>query len=279
MKKPEPHRLMAYLYGELKPEEAKKIRQALENFPELKQEFVELKRTRSLLEQDEEEAVPAPQFILPSPQAPTAKNLRLTRIKPRLAWAAAFLLLLAMGYWMNLRASWQDQQLVLRFGKGAGQEEQKRWEAAQNQFQLVKNELDSLKHWMLLRETNQTELLDSTLHTIAARLRNQGKQLQNLSKQPSDTPDSQTLLSILESQQNQWITEIVRQVSQQYQEFNEDNLSNLVLYLENQREEDLQNIFATLQILQLNQENQDLEQNEILDEILISLYKKQKNHE
>ena len=111
--------LITYLYDEMSTEERQQFEIAMENNPELKREFEELKEMRKGLGQIQDKEVMEP-FFLWGKQGSDSwvsmfKRRNLLMFKPFIAVAASLVIVFLVGYFTNFSITYKDQSLYIGF--------------------------------------------------------------------------------------------------------------------------------------------------------------------
>ena len=242
--------LMALLYGELEPDEQKRVEEQLKNQPEMAAKFNELKEVSHFIGKLEDQEPGEPLIIDGTPD-----NTKLNNWAPWLAAAASLLLLVVVGFLTNTSISIDQNRLTMTFGK----ETATRAVSGVNSEELT----DALKQ--------QEELFSNRVHEMHEDITNklsvleQGSSSQNGSISESEL---QAYLTTYRERQLAEMTSLLEQnISSQRGEL-KAFLTEYHQFLEERRLQDLQLIEAGFQAMQEDVYKQKTETDEILANIL-----------
>ena len=206
--------LMAYLYGELEPQEHREVETQIELDPELATRLQELKAIRGLLGKLEDSHPETPLIINHNRITPIFK-----RLIPWLGAAAAILLMLLVGFIFETSISFEGRKLTVEFGTTTPTESVYHdqvlvpviHDALQKQEQLLMDRMQKLQADLEQRMTTvavqstpkATEGVDETiLHSQLQKYREQqlaemtGLMEENIASQRERNPRAPSLYSI-----------------------------------------------------------------------------------
>lgn len=113
--KPDENMMVAYLYGELNPDEREKVEDFLQKNPDSRQEYERLLSLRKLLGQLPDQEVPNP-MIVSRAKEEYGNHLIGPFIRKLMAVAAVFLVLMVAGKLTDTTFSWNNSSIYLGFG-------------------------------------------------------------------------------------------------------------------------------------------------------------------
>ncbi|MCU0354346.1 MAG: hypothetical protein MUD08_11515 [Cytophagales bacterium] len=283
--------LIAYLYGELSDAEAAQVRRFLDENPAAKAEWEALSATRRQLQQLPDEPVTEPLIFSP-----------IATRQPTFAWrnwaaaAAGLVGVVLLAALFNVRISYRDHELAIRFGEG--QRSEVRGQKAENRQVNQKNQVRSeVKN--SIAENTETSVTDSrltenvaktsdteTLVTIAELEQKLQKQIQELrtqqtilaSKKTGGATNEQTVALLTQLQQENYETmqQLLKLASQQQQQYSQQLLTQFSEYLETQRAEDLEKINAVLTNIVQNTDQKQEQTDYILTQLISKVSEKDK---
>jgi hypothetical protein len=265
--------LISYLYDEMSTEERQQFEIAMENNPELKREFEELKEMRKGLAQIQDKEVMEPFFLWGRNDSTTwvsmFKRRSLLMFKPFIAVAASLVIVLLVGYLTNFSIRYQDQSLFIGFNKT---------NAIDQDAMYTKEEVADLVNQEIARNnayifTKLTET-ENNFDTRFASLENPKSENQKSFYMPTDVVTQKELdvfLSNVRSNNLKVLHTYLQSSSAQQQDYFQAVLTEFSDHLENQREEDLRLIRRSLINLQESQKAQKEETDQILASILTTV--------
>lgn len=264
--------LITYLYDEMSTEERQQFEIAMENNPELKREFEELKEMRQGLAQIQDKEVMEP-FFLWGKQASDSwasmfKRRNLLMFKPFIAVAASLVIVLLVGYLTNFTITFKDQSLYIGFNDSSTQGSEAIY--TQDQVAQLVNEEIAKNNAYIFSKLSETE---NNIGNRFAALENS----QNTQLTPSYAADVVTreeldiFLANVRSNNLKVLQTYLQSSSVQQQEYFQAVLTEFSDFVENQREEDLRLIRRSLINLQEDQQAQKEETDQILASILTNV--------
>lgn len=265
--------LITYLYDEMSTEERQEFEIAMENNPELKREFENLKEMRKGLAQIQDKEVMEPFFLWGKQSADSwasmFKRRNLLMFKPFIAVAASLVMVLLIGYLTNFTITYQDQSLYIGFNKSST----KAMEATYSQEQvaeLVNAEIAKNNAYIFSKLTETENNIDTRFASLESKQDNQIMP----SYAASDVVTKKELdifLANVRSNNLKVLQTYLQSSSAQQQDYFQAVLTEFSDYMENQREEDLRLIRRSLITLQENQQSQKEETDQMLASILTTV--------
>jgi hypothetical protein len=265
--------LITYLYDEMSTEERQQFEIAMENNPELKREFEELKEMRQGLAQIQDKEVMEPFFLWgkqgSDSWASMFKRRNLLMFKPFIAVAASFVIVLLIGYMTNFSITYQDQSLYIGFNKDKKIGSETNYTSEQV-AQLVNEEIAKNNAYIFSKLTETENNMD----TRFASLETSQKTQLTPTYAATDVVTQKELdifLSNVRSNNLKVLQTYLQSSSVQQQEYFQAVLTEFSDFVENQREEDLRLIRRSMITLQENQQTQKEETDEMLASILTTV--------
>lgn len=265
--------LITYLYDEMSTEERQQFEIAMENNPELKREFEELKEMRQGLAQIQDKEVMEPFFLWgkqgSDSWASMFKRRNLLMFKPFIAVAASFVIVLLIGYMTNFSITYQDQSLYIGFNKDKKVGSETNYTPEQV-AQLVNEEIAKNNAYIFSKLTETENNMDTR---VAALETSQNTQL-TPTYAATDVVTQKELdifLSNVRSNNLKVLQTYLQSSSVQQQEYFQAVLTEFSDFVENQREEDLRLIRRSMITIQENQMTQKEETDQMLASILTTV--------
>jgi hypothetical protein len=266
--------LINYLYDEMSTEERQQFEIAMENNPELKREFEELKQMRKGLAQIQDKEVMEPFFLWgkngSASWIPMFKRRSLLMFKPFIAVAASIVFVLLVGYLTNFNITYKDQSLYVGFNNDATPVNQTEMYTKDEVTHLINQEIAKNNAYIFTKLTETENNID----TRFASLEQSKDDFQKPSYIPADVVTQKELdifLSNVRSNNLKVLQTYLQTSSSQQQDYFQAVLTEFSDYMENQREEDLRLIRRSLINLQENQEAQKAETDQILANIITTV--------
>lgn len=265
--------LITYLYDEMSTEERQQFEIAMDNNPELKREFEELKEMRKGLAQIQDKEVMEP-FFLWGKQGSDSwvsmfKRRNLLMFRPFIAVAASLVIVLLIGYLTNFTIEYKDQSLYIGFNSSAASGSEVTY--TQDQVaQLVNEEIAKNNAYIFSKLTETENNMDNR---FAALEDSQNTQL-TPSYAAADVVTQKELdifLTNVRSNNLKVLQTYLQSSSVQQQEYFQAVLTEFSDFVENQREEDLRLIRRGMITLQENQQTQKEETDQVLASILTTV--------
>jgi hypothetical protein len=265
--------LITYLYDEMSTEERQQFEIAMENNPELKKEFEQLKEMRKGLAQIQDKEVMEP-FFLWGKQGSDSwvsmfKRRNLLMFRPFIAVAASLVVVLLIGYLTSFTITYKDQSLYIGFNNSNTSGDEVTY--TQDQVaQLVNEEIAKNNAYIFSKLTETENNMDTRFAALES---SQDSQL-TPSYAAADVVTQKELdifLTNVRTNNLKVLQTYLQSSSVQQQEYFQAVLSEFSDFVENQREEDLRLIRRSMITLQENQQTQKEETDEILASILTTV--------
>lgn len=252
--KPEESVLIAYLYGELSDEESRKVEAYLSENEEARVELDELKDTRSILGKLPDKEVSVPSFVFDeSPKVVVSNKAGIFQLwrKP-LAIAASISLIIFIGYLSNANFSIGEGGVQLSFGTTEVEQEMFTKEDVQQMIQAAVSENNRLVNQKLDGYQNDlTQMVSNNGSTSGINQDQIDDYMENWRQQSIET-----LAGLLEASE----------LSQR--KYTDDLLRELAVYLDIQRQNDLNVIQTRFDNLIDDAELNQMQTNRILTNLL-----------
>lgn len=265
--------LITYLYDEMSTEERQQFEIAMENNPELKREFEQLKEMRKGLAQIQDKEVMEPFFLWgkqgSDSWASMFKRRNLLMFKPFIAVAASLVIVFLIGYLTNFSITYQDQSLYIGFNNSGASGSETTYTEEQV-AQLVNEEIAKNNAYIFSKLTETENNMDTRFTALE---NSQNNQL-TPSYAAADVVTKKELdifLSNVRSNNLKVLQTYLQSSSVQQQEYFQAVLTEFSDFVENQREEDLRLIRRSMITLQEDQQSQKEETDQILASILTTV--------
>lgn len=269
--RPEKDELIAYLYGELSPEERTKVESYLSQNPTAQREIVEIQKTMKVLGKLPDAEVTAPTFVFNRDQVVVVEPgvTSNSMVKVVMGIAASIILVLMVGYFTKFRITYTHQTLSIGYGQAIPDTGQIH-DAQENIDQLIaqaisKNNKEVFAKMNDMNDHFNTQLIsqskerESTINTLLEKTReiNDGVIQRYVSQLQEDNRKViENLFSLSSAQQQRAMDDVLRDFSN---------------YLENQRQNDLRLIQANIIGLKDNTETNLQQTNQILASIITTV--------
>lgn len=249
--------LMAYLYGEASEAERQQVEQYLAENPKARAELLALKEVRRKLAAlpDKEVIIPA----LPVTAHPRESDTRL--FKTLLAVAASVAIILISLWLTNTHISWSDKEIRISFGNQPD---------SHTGTALTHEEVQAMIEQALrsksLNETSATLTEQQVREWIRASVAPVA--------QPANTISDEQLkqyTSALYAENARLLREFINLSAREQQQAIEEMLIDFNAYLNQQRQNDLQNLYSRLNALEQNTELYKQETDQLLTGIMASV--------
>ncbi len=238
--------MMDYLYDELNPEDRKAFEEELAQNPELKEELEAFQSGKEILRNWEDEKVSAPPFfnIYKNPEKSDSQN----GFKWLLSIAASLLILMVAAKFTGLEISNQSDG----FRIALGQKDQPVNEIDKGEIQQMVN----------IALTNYEEKLDAERKENKQELENYLTQQSNQNKKLI----SNYLTGLQESNVNMMQT-YWKESNEQQQIYTEQLLTNFADYIQEQRKEDMDYLFAKMELMESDKDLFKIETGQMINSL------------
>lgn len=257
--------LMAYLYNEMSSEERIRFEQLMDSDPELKKEYVDLKKIRKGLSGLEEKEIMEPFYLWGRNGIRnwlvSAKRKNWAIYRPVVAVAASIVLILIAGYLTDFSISYRQDSLIIGFNKDLEQHPENTLSQAEI-TDLIKNEIARNNAMILTRLESGENDLDTRVTSIENWQKANDK-IRNAGNTFSEK-EMQAYFEQIRNTNARLIENFVKSATVQQQEYFQAMLAQFNDYMQEQRSEDLRIIRRSLVNLKENQDKQQQETQQIL---------------
>lgn len=239
-------KMMDYLYDELNPEERKAFEEELVQNPELKEELEAFQNDKKILGNWEDEKVSAPPFfnIYKNPE----KNNRQTGLKWYLSVAASLLILMVAAKFTGLEISNQNDGFRIALGQ-----------EIQPDNQVDKDEIQQIVNMAL---SNYEEKLNAERKEDKQELENYLTQQSQQNKKLINNYLTGLQESNVEMMQAYW-----KESNEQQQIYTENLLTNFAQYIDEQRKEDMDYLFAKMDLMESDKDLFKIETGQLINSL------------
>lgn len=239
-------KLMDYLYDELNPAEKKAFEDELARNPELREELNSFRTSKDVLGNWEDEKVSAPPFF--NVQKSEVRNSSQNGLKWFLSIAASLLLLMVAAKFTGLEVSNTGGEFRIVLGQ-----------QVQTENQLKKKDIEQMVSHALANyeEKLETERKGNKqeLEKYLARQSQQNKQLIN--RYMANLQESN-----IDMMQTYW-----KESNEQQQVYTEKLLTNFAGYIEEQRKEDMDYLFAKMELMESDKDLFKIETGQMINSL------------
>lgn len=257
MKIPSEEKIISYLYGELSSEEMKEMEAFIAKDPELAREIEDMKLLRTQLGKIEDEEVVEPIFLPHNLKNNGSLSYRLNRLlwNPVVGIAATLLILFVLAVLFKVDADFSGDAVTISFGDQSKNQSESGYITRDEALQLVKNSA-----------SQQTDL-EERFEQISQSQNAQFTALMNQQNLATEQIIGDFVAQL--QKDNMVVIERFLELSQDQQEkYMQSVLTDFTQYLEEQRENDLQEIEDHLVNLHESQQVKNLETEELLAGII-----------
>ncbi|MEM8939253.1 MAG: hypothetical protein AAGC64_07900 [Bacteroidota bacterium] len=244
-------KLMDYLYGELSDKEKKQIEKYLKENETARAEFKELKQVQTVLRRVNDREIEVPYFTFPQPTVAVGSARSTFWWRYAMGLTAGIVLLLVVGYLTSFRVSMDNNSIQIAFGKKESQSDQ----------MYSKKEVENIVERILVaNEEIIEERLDESEKVILQKI-SQDKFLIN-----ADTLNE--YLTGFGNFHQEILMEMIENSEQHQRKYTDQMLRDLALYLDVQRQNDLELIQARFENFENNTKYNQLQTNQILTNLI-----------
>lgn len=270
--KPDESTLVAYLYNELNSETRAKVEAYLKDNPEVLKEIEEIKSMRKLMGKWQDKDIDEPTFVFDNKKLVVVSQSGWLSgiLKTSIGIAASISFLMAMAYFSNLNISNTTSGIQISFG------EQK--EAQKEEVSPITEE--NIKTWLAESVANNNAQLVSKINETEQNLSEELTSYQLLNnraiaavKNNSNVDESllQEYVVQLNAQNKEILLDLITSTENSQRQYVNEIMSDYSLYLEEQRQNDLQMIQTSFNGLKDNTEVSQIETNQILASIITTV--------
>ncbi len=239
-------KMMDYLYDELNPEDRKAFEEELAQNPELKEELEAFQSGKEILGNWEDEKVSAPPFF--NVYKNLEKNNAQTGYKWFLSIAASLLLLMVAAKFTGLEISNQNGEFRIALGQ-----------EIRSDNQVDKDEIQQLVNLAL---TNYEEKLDAERKEDKQELESYLTQQSQQNKKLINNYLTGLQESNVEMMQSYW-----KESNEQQQIYTENLLTNFAEYIDEQRKEDMDYLFAKMDLMESDKDLFKIETGQMINSL------------
>ncbi|GAB4229625.1 MAG: hypothetical protein Tsb0034_01280 [Ekhidna sp.] len=249
--KPEESTWIAYLYGELSGAEKNKVEEYLSSHLDARKEIEGIKETLGILGNLQDKEIPAPEFVFDQPSKVVVGSSIAARIwKKSLAIAASIVLVLLAGYFTKMNLSISDGKFQVAFGD--------------TQTGYSKNDVEQ----MIAAAVNKSK------HEMQGQLAaTESRMLKTVSEQAPamDKDEIEAFLARHQGLSADDVSEMIKNMEQAQQEYTDRALQDLAIFLDIQRQGDLEVIQAQFENFENNAVYNQLQTNQLLTNLISSV--------
>lgn len=268
--KPGKETLIAYLYGELSPEERNKVEDYLNSNPAVQREIVEMQKTMKVLGKVPDAEVTPPTFVFDRDKVVVVegKAAQHSMLKVVMGIAASILIVILAGYFTNFRITYANQMLSIGYGDistPAIQPDNTKSIDLIIQQAIARNNED-----MIARLDDMDTQFNNKL---AIQSKERANTINTLLRRTQEANDNviQMYVSQMQQENRKVIENLFSLSNAQQQRAMNDVLTDFSQYLENQRQNDLRLIQASFYGLKDNTETNLQQTNQILASIITTV--------
>jgi len=239
-------KMMDYLYDELNPEDRKAFEEELAQNPELKEELEAFQSGKEILGNWEDEKVSAPPFF--NVYKNLEKNNAQTGYKWFLSIAASLLLLMVAAKFTGLEISNQNGEFRIALGQ-----------EIRSDNQVDKDEIQQLVNLAL---TNYEEKLDAERKEDKQELESYLTQQSQQNKKLINNYLTGLQESNVKMMQSYW-----KESNEQQQIYTENLLTNFAEYIDEQRKEDMDYLFAKMDLMESDKDLFKIETGQMINSL------------
>lgn len=239
-------KMMDYLYDELNPEERKAFEEEMAQNPELKEELEAFQSDKKMLGNWEDEEVSAPPFI--NIHKNSERNNSQTGLKWFLSIAASLLILMVAAKFTGLEISNQKGEFRIAFGQEINTDQQ----AGKAEIeQMVNTALANYEQKLDAERKEDKQELESYLTQQSK----QNKQLIN------------NYLTGLQENNVEMMQAYWQKSNEQQQVYTENLLTNFAEYIDQQRKEDMDYLFAKMELMESDKDLFKIETGQLINSL------------
>jgi hypothetical protein len=269
--KPEKDTLIAYLYGELSSEEKGKVEGYLNDNPAAQREVVEIQKTMKVLGKLPDEEVTPPTFVFDRDKVVVVENRQASSsaLKVVMGIAASILIVILTGYFTNMKITYSNQLLSIGYGEVSTPTIPVN-DNTSNVNQLVQQAIAKNNETVLSKMDHMNDQFNAKLEKQSKERASTINALLNRTQEVNDNV-IQMYVSQMRDENRKVIENLFTLSNGQQQRMINDVLADFSNYLENQRQNDLGIIQASLNGLKDNTETNLQETNQILARIITTV--------
>jgi hypothetical protein len=272
--KPDEATMMAYLYGELSPEENEKVQAYLRQHPEELEKIQSFQSVRDVMSQVQTQEVIAPPIVMAEGNV---KSLwQATYLRTIIGIAASLFFLMVAGKLLGAQITYQQGELKISFGTpNARPTAQPTLTEAQVQSMIA----SSLERNNQVLAANWNEEQQKLSKSIATNLDLNSKRIDGLMKTASQASQEQvrTFVASLQNENLKLMKDYFQLSTEDQKKYMESLLVDFSSYLKEQRKQDLMLVQTRVASLEKNTDQFKQETEQILASIISAPIGKNKN--
>jgi ribosomal protein S17E len=246
--------MMDYLYDELDPADKKAFEEELARNSELREELGAFQSEKNVLRNWADEKVTAPPFF--NVQKGEKRSSSSNGLKWFFSIAASLLILLVAAKFTGLEISSHDGEFRLAFSQGV-----------EEKNQLKPKEIEQMVSYAL---ANYEDKLDNERKENKQELEDYLSQQSQENKQLFNNYIADLQESNIDMMQTYW-----KQSNEQQKMYTEKLLTNFAGYIEEQREEDMEYLFAKMELMESDKDLFKIETGQIINSLAINQQEEQ----
>lgn len=269
--KPKEADWMAFLYGEMLPEERERMENYLQQNPSAQKQLDEYKALQNMLQVVEDKEVIAPPIVVGDSRQRFLWDV--PYIKTVMSIAASLLLLMVVGRVTNTTIATDEAGLHISFGAPTPTKTVEVTQASLTQEQVQQLIDASLKQnnvqWESSLEENKKAMTVAMRNNVASHKRN-SEQLDMLVQQVASASKEQvqSYVASLQTQNMKMMQEYMQLTSNEQKDYMEDLLVDFAKYLQQQRNDDLKLLQTKITDVEQNNNLFKAETEQILTSII-----------
>lgn len=272
--KPDEATMMAYLYGELSPEENEKVQGYMRQHPEELEKIQSLQSVRDIMGQVQNKEVIAPPIIMA--EGNVKPLWQSTYVRTLIGIAASLFFLMVAGKLLGTQITYQQGELKINFGTSKAQPtNQPGLTEAQVQSMIA----SSLEKNNQVLAANWNEEQQKLSKSISTNLDINSKRIDALMKTASKATQEQvrTFVASLQSENLKLMKDYFQLSTEDQKKYMESLLVDFSSYLKEQRKQDLMLVQTRVASLEKNTDQFKQETEQILASIISAPIGKNKN--
>lgn len=270
--KPDESTLVAYLYNELNNKDRSKIEQYLKEHPEKRKELDEIKSMRQLLGKWEDKEVSAPSFVFDNSDDVVVFSKSIWKIgffRTTVGVAASLALLMLVGYFTNFSITKNETGVQLSFGQQLKVKEEVIPSLTEADIKLIMQETLSRNNDSLLSKIIEVE--NNISDDFMAYQKTNNHIIRSINNNSIDESLIQGYVAQLKNENKSILFDLVTSTENVQKQYVNELMVDFSLYLEEQRQTDLQMIQTSFNSLKDNTEVSQIETNQILASIITTV--------
>ena len=270
--KPNEEILVAYLYNELSAEERTKVEAYLNANPEAKKEVDEIKNMQHLMGKWQDKEVAEPTFMFDDRKVVllSKEGWLSWTVRSAMAIAASIILLMIVGYFTNLNITKNEEGLHLSFGAPIERKVIEPTLTEENVKAWVQESVAANNH-QLLNKIGEVE--GNLSDELVSYQKENSKAIQSVKANQNNIDEAlmQGYIAQLKDENKEILLNMMTASESVQRQYVNDILSDFSLYLEEQRQNDLEMIQTSFNSIKDNSEINQIETNQILASLITTV--------